>query len=47
MLLFAQDEVGAVTPEVIEESARRLGVYAAAGGRSARLLLHAASQAAG
>jgi NADH-quinone oxidoreductase subunit E len=26
MLLYAQDEVGAVTPEVIEEISRRLGV---------------------
>lgn len=26
MLLFAQDEVGAVTPEVVEEVARRLGL---------------------
>jgi NADH-quinone oxidoreductase subunit E len=26
MLLFAQDEVGAVTPEVVEEVARRIGV---------------------
>jgi NADH-quinone oxidoreductase subunit E len=27
MLLFAQDEVGAITQEVIEEIARRLGVF--------------------
>ncbi len=26
MLLFAQDEVGAVTPEVVEEISRRLGI---------------------
>jgi NADH-quinone oxidoreductase subunit E len=28
MLMFAQDEVGAVTPEVVEEVARRTGVEA-------------------
>ena len=48
MLLYAQDEVGAVTQRTGRGSGHaRCGVHAAAGGRSGRLLLDAAPQAAG
>ena len=47
MLIYAQDEAGAITPELIEEVARRCGVAPLAGGRSGRLLFDAAPQAAG
>ena len=32
MLIYAQDEVGAITPELIDEVARRCGVEPLAGG---------------
>ena len=47
MLMYAQDEIGTVTPELMEEVARRIGQSRLAGGRSHDLLLHAAWQAVG
>ncbi len=46
MLLYAQDEIGSVTPELIAESRPRLERHAGGGGRGGRLLLDAPAQAA-
>ena len=47
MLLFAQDELGHISNELIEEVARRCKVTPLAGGRGGRLLFDAASQTDG
>ena len=46
MLIYAQDEVGSITDELVDEVAQARRRDAAAGERSGRLLLHAAPQAA-